>query len=81
MATLPTVRVACPDNKRAGYAVINESDFDPSVHTLWGDVADAPGDPASMTKAALVAEAKAQGIKGAARMNKVTLLEVLYGEG
>lgn len=33
---IPTVKITYPANKRAGYALINESDFDPKKHKLHG---------------------------------------------
>lgn len=38
MGALPTVRIADGD----GYLIINQSDFDPTVHALYGEDAPAP---------------------------------------
>ncbi len=35
---VPTVKIKCPENKRDGWAIINESDFDSKKHELY----DAP---------------------------------------
>lgn len=35
--TIPTIKIARPDNERGGYAIINESDFDPDKHVAFGE--------------------------------------------
>lgn len=39
MAKVPTVRVA-DDAAPDGYVIINEADYDPDEHTLWGEDGD-----------------------------------------
>lgn len=50
---IKTVKIARPDNPRGGYAIINEADFDPAQHSLWGEEPDPRAQFDTMTKAEL----------------------------
>ena len=43
--SIPTVKVVNP-RKEGNYRIINESDYDPDVHTLWMDSGAPAPDPA-----------------------------------
>ena len=45
MAALPTIKVVC-DSSDSGYMVINESRYDPAIHTKWTEPGSAPESPA-----------------------------------
>ena len=44
---LATVEIVHPDGAEKGSIVINESDFDPAVHTRWSERKPKPKKPAS----------------------------------
>lgn len=71
MATVPTVKIVDPRNED-DFIIINESEFDPAVHTMWeGEEAPAGTDEAekqdiplaSMTRDRLVPRLEAVGGK------------------
>ncbi len=79
MAQIPTVKIKMPANKRAGYAIINESDFDPKKHELF----DAPDEPAGdkpleeMTRKELDALAAERGVDVSDARNKGDVIAAL----
>lgn len=60
MSALPTVKIKRPDNDRGGFAIINESDFDPAKHELF----DAPPSEDVQPEAGVDLEAETSFAKG-----------------
>ena len=71
--TCPTVRVKA-DNDH-GYAVINESDFDPDTQTIFGS--EAKDEKAAMSKAELQAALDSKGVAHKPAMSKAELQSLL----
>lgn len=81
--TCPTVRVVAADPEAQGpFVVINESDFDEAVHTLYVDPLDHDGDGEKggsepghgLTKAEIIADLEAMQVEYDPRAVKAELL-------
>lgn len=73
MSQLPTIKIECADNKRSGYAIINESDFNPDIHTPFADAKE----PASGNDEPVVVPDDWQDLHW---KKKVALAEALAGD-